>query len=73
MSRGVEIDPVDDSFEQGICIGDGAQMRRKLFADPVGQDADYGPYGVVRVLRFQWQVEAHKLLVVLHQLECLGA
>src|SRR5208337_570472 len=71
VSGRVEVDAVDDPLEQGICVGDGAQMRRKLFTDLVGQGADGGPDGVVRVLRFQGQVEAHQLLVVLDQFERL--
>ena len=73
VGRGIEVDPVDDALEQRVRVGDGAQVRRKLFADLVGQRADDRPDGIVRVLRLQRQVEAHKLLVVLDQLERLGA
>lgn len=48
-------------------------MSRQLLADLVGQGANDGPHGIIGVLRFQGQVEAHKLLVVLYQFERLGS
>ena len=45
----------------------------ELLADLVRERADDRPHGIVRVLGFQRQIEAHELFVALHQFECLGA
>ena len=72
VGGGVEVDAVDDALEQRVCVGDGAEVRGELLADLVRERADDGPDGVVGVLRFQRQVEADELLIVLHQLERLA-
>ena len=73
VGGGVEVDAVDDALEQRVGVGDGAEMGRELLADLVRERADDGPDRIVGVLRLQRQVEADELLVVLHQLERLGA
>jgi hypothetical protein len=45
----------------------------ELLADLVGERADDGPHRVVGVSGFEGQVKADEFLVVLHELECLGA
>ena len=50
-----------DSLEKGVRIGNVLQVRREFFADLVGEGANDGPDGVIRILRLQGQVEAHKL------------
>ena len=71
VGGGVEIHAIDDALEQRVRVGDGAQMRRELLADLVGERADDGPDRLVGILRFQRQVEADEFLVVLDQLERL--
>ncbi len=73
MGRGVEVDAVDDAFEQRVGVGDGAQMGRELLADLVGERADNRPDRIVGIARLKRQIEADELLVVLNELERLGA
>ena len=73
VGGGVEVHAVDDALEQRVFVRDGAQVRGELLADLVRERADDGPDGVVGVGRLQRQVEADEFLVVLHQLERLGA
>ena len=40
VRSGVEIDAVDDSFEQGVFARDGTHVSRKLFADLIRQLAN---------------------------------
>ena len=47
-------------------------MRRELFADFVRKCADDRPYSIVRIIRLERQIEAHELLVVLHEPKRLG-
>ena len=73
VGGGVEVDAVDDPLEQRVGVGDGAEMGGELLADLVRERADDGPDGVVGVLRLQREEEADELLVVLDELEPLGA
>ena len=72
MGGGVEIDPIDDSLEKRILVGNVAQDRRELFADLVGELADDRPDRIVGILGLQGKIEADELFIVLDQLERLG-
>lgn len=73
MSGGIEVHAINDALEQRVLVRDGAEVRGELFADLVRELADDRPDGVVGIGRLQRQVEADEFLVVLHQLERLGA
>ena len=73
VGRGIEVYAVDNTFEQRVGVGDGAEMSGELLAYLLRQRANNGPDRVVGVLRLKREVEPHELLVVLHQLERLGS
>ena len=73
VRRGVEVHPVDDAFERGVGLGDVVQVGRQALADLAGELADDGPDGLVGVCGLERQVEADELVVLLDELERLGA
>lgn len=73
VGGGVEIDPVDDSLEERVLVGDVAQDRGELLADLVGKLANDRPDRIVGILRLQRQEETDQLFVMLDELERFGA
>lgn len=71
VGGGVEVDAVDNAFEQRIGVGDSAEVGRELLADLVGEGTNDGPDGVVGILRLQREEKADEFLVVLDELERL--
>lgn len=69
---GIKINAVDDALEQRISVSNGPKQRGELLADFVRKRADDGPNRIARILRFQREKEADKLLIVLHQLKRLS-
>ena len=73
VGGGVEVDAIDDALEQRVFLRDLAHVGGELLADLVRELADDGPDRCFRVIRHQWQVEAHQLVVGLDELEGLLA
>ena len=73
VGGGVEVHPVDDPLQQRVLAGNRPQLAGHPLADPLALQADHAPHRLLRILRPQWQVEAHQLPVGRHQLERLLA
>ena len=84
VRRSVEINPVDDPFEEGILISDLAQIGRQLLPElflvfvvrralRILTGPDHRPNRALRIFRFQRQEETNQLFVVLDESKGLGA
>jgi len=71
VGGGVEIDAVDNAVKERILPGDGTHLGGDAFPDLVGELADDGPDGLLRIVRRQREVEADELVVGLGELEGL--
>lgn len=53
VGGGVEIDAVDNAVKERILPGDGTHLGGDAFPDLVGELADDGPDGLLRIVRRQ--------------------
>ena len=73
VGGGIEIHPVDNALQGRVLPGDGPHVSSDLFPNPVGDLADDGPDGLLRIVRHEGEVEADQLVVGLDKLESLLA